>query len=264
MRPTVHHIPICPFCQRLEILLALKGASDRVSFEVVDITVPRSPRLLELTGGTTALPVMELEDGRALKESLVLLEYLEDRFPEPPVRRSDPYERAVEALLVTLEGRMVRAGYGLVMNQDEAARDGLVTAYLAVLAEIDAFLLRRATGDGPWLFDRFGWAETVFTPFFQRFAFVRYYEGVEPPDTPQYARLRAWWSACVAHPAAQQTSDEEVIKLYYDYAKGAGNGELLPGRQRSSFVLAPSWRERPMPPRDKYRSLASDQELGLI
>ena len=39
--PTMYHIPVCPFSQRLEILLALKGLEDRVGFHVVDITNPR-------------------------------------------------------------------------------------------------------------------------------------------------------------------------------------------------------------------------------
>ncbi len=98
MALTAYRIPICPFCQRLEILLELKGLQDAVAFETVDVTRARSPRLLALTDGSTALPVLELEDGRALRESLVLLDYLEARFPHPPVRRADPYERAVENL----------------------------------------------------------------------------------------------------------------------------------------------------------------------
>ena len=41
----VHHIPVCPFSQRLEILLALKGATDAVSFRVVDHhKAPANPR----------------------------------------------------------------------------------------------------------------------------------------------------------------------------------------------------------------------------
>ena len=56
---------------------------------------------------------------------------------------------------------------------------------------------------------------------------------------------------------------EEVIKLYYDYAKGVGNGELLAGRNLSSFVFEPDWKKRPWPPRDKYGYSASDKELGL-
>ena len=45
-RPVIYHIPVCPFSQRVEILLALKGLSDTVRFEAVDITRPRAPELL--------------------------------------------------------------------------------------------------------------------------------------------------------------------------------------------------------------------------
>ena len=73
-----------------------------------------------------------------------------------------------------------------------------------------------------------------------------------------------WIAACLAHPAAQQTTREEIVKLYYDYALGAGNGGLLPGRTRSSFVFEPDWRTRPWPPRDKYGPGVSDAALGLL
>ena len=262
--PTIYHIPICPFCQRLEILIELKGMSDAVAFEVVDITRPRSEHIIQLTDGSTALPVLELEDGRSLKESLVLMGYLEDRFSEPRVRREDPYERAVESLLVAMEGSFVASGYGLLLNQDESKRQGLVSAYLAQLAAIDEFLRTHSTGSGPWLFERFGWAEAVFAPFFQRFVFNHYYEGITLPDEPAYGRVREWRDACVAHPAAQQTSDEEIIKLYYDYSRGAGNGALVEGRSVSSFAFEPAWTDRPMPPRTKYQPGATDAELGLL
>ena len=66
----------------------------------------------------------------------------------------------------------------------------------------------------------------------------------------------------MAHPAAQQVSREEIVKLYYDYAIGVGNGALAPGRRRSSFVFEPHWSKRPWPPRDKWGRHASDEELG--
>jgi len=68
----------------------------------------------------------------------------------------------------------------------------------------------------------------------------------------------------MAHPAARQVSHDEIVKLYYDYAVGLGNGALPPGRERSSFVFEPDWRDRPMPPRDKYDRIATDSELGLV
>lgn len=263
MRPTVFHIPVCPFSQRVEILLALKGRSSDVAFEVVDITKPRDPALLAKADGKSALPLLETEDGGILRESLVILQYFEERFSEVPVRQADPYRRANENMLCTLEGEFVNAGYTFVMSQDRSKRDALEQRLLASYAEIDAFLVKRG-GAGPFLFERFGWAETVFTPIFRRFQFVEYYEGFELPREARFDRVRRWVEASLGHPAAQQVTREETVKLYYDYALGAGNGALVEGRMRSSFVFEPHWSKRPYPPRDKYGPHATDAELGLV
>ncbi len=254
----VHQIPVCPFSQRLRILLELKGAPAAVAFRVVDITRPRDPRLLELSRGSTALPIMETPQG-VLKESLVILGYLE-RSLGPPVARADPYERAVEEMLIALEGPFTAAGYRLVMNQDPERREALHAAALSEFAKLDAFLGWR-NPEGVWLFDEFGMAEAVFAPLFVRFQFLDYYEGFALPDA--LGRVRRWHDACLAHPAAQQTSREEVVKAYYDYARGAGNGALPPGRSRSSFAFEPHWSARPWPPADKYGPGADDAALGL-
>jgi glutathione S-transferase len=260
MLPIVHHIPVCPFSQRLEILLALKDRRDAVEFRVVDITKPRNPELLKLTRGTTALPVMETGRG-VLKESLVILRYLDETIA-PPVTRADAYERAVENMLIALEGPFVAAGYRLVLNQDLARRERLHADMHAQYAKLDDFL-RWQNPDGVFLFKRFGLAECVFTSMFVRWQFLDYYEDFDLPGEP-FARVRRWRDACLAHPAAQQVSREEIVKSYYDYAKGKGNGALPEGRRVSSFVFEPHWRTRPWPPRDKYGQSASDQELGLL
>jgi glutathione S-transferase len=261
-RPTVYHIPVCPFSQRLEILLTRKGRRGEVDFNVVDITLPRPEWLIAKSRGTTALPMIENAQGKIIKESLVILEYLEDLYPEPAVAQRDPYRRAVENMLVRLEGDFATQGYTFVMNQSLERRDAFRESMLKQYARIDAFLTEHAPA-GTFLFEDFGWAETVFTPLFMRFWFLEYYEDFELPVDARYARVRAWRDACMAHPAAQQVTKEQIVKLYYDYAKGAGNGALLPGRQRSSFVFEPSWSARPWPPKDKYGRSATDEELGL-
>lgn len=40
------------------------------------------------------IPALEDEQGRSLADSTVIAEYLEDRFPEPPLFPRDPYDRA--------------------------------------------------------------------------------------------------------------------------------------------------------------------------
>lgn len=258
------HIPICPFSQRVEILLALKGMEDALDYHVVDITVPRPAWLLEKTRGTTAMPILELEGGEVIKESLVIARYVEERFPTPAVAREDPYERAVENMLIAAAAELTAPGYALLMNQERARRAELRARLLARYAELSAFLERYARGRGPFLFERYGLAEVVYTPFFQRFYALEHYEGFELPDAPEYRRARDWVDACRAQPQAQQVTREQVIKLYYDYARGAGNGALAPGRARSSFAFAPDWRARPWPPREKYAGALSDAELGLV
>jgi glutathione S-transferase len=259
----VHHIPVCPFSQRLKILHAHKGLPGEVEFHVVDITRPRDERLLKLTRGTTPLPIVEFADGRVLKESMVILQYFEDIYPQRHVAQQDPWRRAVENMLTRMEGDFVAHGYRFVLNQDPARRDAMREKMLRLYAQLNDFLVEHSP-NGTFLFEEFGWAEAVYTPMFMRFWFLGYYEEFELPPGDAYARVRKWRDACLAHPSAQQVSREEIMKLYYDYAKGVGNGALLPGRQKSSFVFEPDWPARPWPPRDKYGYSASDEELGLL
>lgn len=261
-RPIVYHIPVCPFSQRLEIMLALKGMSFAVEFRVVDITKPRDPELLRKTRGTTALPVLETAEGGILKESLVILRYLDETIGAP-LRRTGAYEHAVESMLIAKEGPFTMAGYIWVMSQDHAAQANHRDKMLGLYRDLDDFLLAH-NQSGTFLFDTFGLAEAVFTPMFMRFWFLEYYEGFTLPEDAEFARVKRWHDACVAHPAAQQVCHEEIIKLYYDYALGAGNGALLPGRTVSSFAFQPQWQDRPMPPCDKYQIKANDAELGLV
>jgi len=255
---TVYHIPGCPFSERIEIMLVLKGLKMR-DVEI-DISKPRPDWLLQKSGGTTALPLLDIENGETLKESMVIVRYLEDRYPEPTVADPDPYRHAVEGMLATLDGPFSGAGYRMILNRDPAKRDELRAEVDGQFARVDAFLKRYATGRD-FLFDRFGWAEVSFTPMFKRLWFLEYYEGYEVPA--HLDRVLRWREACVSHPAAQYRSREELIKLYYDYAQGAGNGKIPAGRKVSSFSPEHPWRDRPMPPRDKWGHAATDTELGL-
>ena len=259
----MYHIPVCPFSQRVEILLSLKGLSDEVSFNTVDITKPRPDFLLELTKGTTAMPVIDVPGKTAIKESMVILRMIEEMFPEPPIARTDPHEHALESLLVEKAGAFTGAGYMMVMNQDADKRDNFRDRMLGHYRDMNDILVNYAPGH-TFFFDRFGWSEVIFTPMFMRFWFLEYYEDFELPEGKDYDRVRRWREACLAEPHAQQVTPEQISKLYYDYARGAGNGALPEGRSVSTFTFKPHWTNRPMPPKDKYGPGATDEVLGLV
>jgi glutathione S-transferase len=258
----MYHIPGCPFSERVEILLGLKGLAHKLAHHDIDISKPRPDWLLKKTRGTTALPALELENGETLKESMVIVRYFDERFPEPRIARADPYEHALEQMLVATDGAFTGAGYRMILNRDPEAREGLKAEVDAQYARLDAFL-RDYAPDTTYLFDSFGWAEVAFAPMFKRLWFLEYYEAYEVPQ--HLTRVLAWREACVSHPVvAAIHSHEELMTLYYDYAQGGGNGRIPEGRKVSSFTLDPAWNARPLPPRDKWGRPATDAELGLV
>ncbi len=85
----------CPYCARVRIALHEKGLD--VETTEVDLT-DRPQWLLDLNPPNGRVPV--LDDGFTLPESEVIMGYLEDRYPEPPLLPADPAERAHARLLV--------------------------------------------------------------------------------------------------------------------------------------------------------------------
>jgi glutathione S-transferase len=255
----LYHFPGCPYSERVEILLHLKGLAGAVEDVELDLSQPRPDWLLRKTGGSTALPVLDC-GSHVLKESGIILRYLDAQLPGRRVCHPDPLQHAIEEMFGLMGSDYAKAGYALLRNRDPEARDGLRRAFDAQYVKLEAFL-RQYGGAGPFLFEEFGWAEVLLTPLLKRLECVVYYEDYRIPEA--LARLRAWHAACLGHPAAQGRSLEEILKLYYDYSRGAGSGALVPGRSLSSFTLDPHWSKRPVPPRDKWGAGATDRELGL-
>jgi len=85
----------CPYCARVRIALAEKG----LGYETLEVDLTDRPQwLLELNPPHGRVPV--LDDGFTLPESEVIMEYLEDRHPEPRLLPADPVARARARLLV--------------------------------------------------------------------------------------------------------------------------------------------------------------------
>ena len=77
--------PRCPYCARVRIALAEKG----IAHEAVVIDLEDRPAWVYELNPTGRVPVLE-SDGWALPESAVINEFLEERYPEPPLLPPTP------------------------------------------------------------------------------------------------------------------------------------------------------------------------------
>jgi glutathione S-transferase len=84
----------CPYCARVRLALGEKG----IAYETVEIDLGDRPAWLYELNASGKVPV--LDDGFPLPESAVVMEYLEERYPEPPLLPADPDGRARARLAV--------------------------------------------------------------------------------------------------------------------------------------------------------------------
>ncbi len=89
----LYHFPVAPNPSRVRVFANEKDLP--VEQVVVSLAEGehKSPEHLA-RNPRAALPVLELDDGSYLTESLPIMEYLEECFPEPPMFGGTPIERA--------------------------------------------------------------------------------------------------------------------------------------------------------------------------
>ena len=151
---TLYDAARCPFCARVRIVLAEKG----LSYETVEIDLTDRPAWLYDLNPLGKVPVLD-EDGWILPESAVIAEYLDERYPEPPLWPEDPGERAAGRLLVFRFDDLSQPYYAL-RRGEEAARQ----RFEEELAALDSVL-----AGTPWLSGRaFGLADVAFLPWLLR------------------------------------------------------------------------------------------------
>jgi glutathione S-transferase len=114
----------CPYCARVRIALAEKA----LEYETVEIDLSDRPAWVYDLNVTGRVPILD-DDGFVLPESEVIMAYLDERFPDPPLLPADPRERAEARLLVHRFDRSLGADYYAFRRGDAnelAARlDGL-------------------------------------------------------------------------------------------------------------------------------------------
>ena len=185
---TVYDAARCPYCARARIALAEKG----VEHEVMEIDLADRPAWIFEKNPTGRVPVLE-EDAWILPESSVILEYLEERYPEPPLLPPDPADRALARVWIFRHDEFVGPYYALRRGEDGAAE-----RFDEQLAKLDDALSRQE-----WLTGReYGLADIAYVPWVLR---ARDMLGVTLPE-----RIADWLADLERRPSV--AAEVEIVR----------------------------------------------------
>jgi len=184
---TVYDAARCPYCARARIALAEKD----IEFESFEIDLGDRPQWIYAKNPTGRVPVIE-EDAWILPESSVIMEYLEERYPEPPLLPPDPADRALARVWIFRHDDFTKPYYALRRGEDGAAE-----LFDEQLAKLDAALERQ-----PWLTGaEYGLADIAYVPWVLR---ARDMLGVSLDEFPA---VRSWLDRLEERPAIAREVD---------------------------------------------------------
>jgi len=195
----LYYFPVAPNPTKVLIYLREKG----IDIELVLVNLRegehRDPAHLA-RNPKGALPVLELDCGEFLTESLPIIEYLEELYPEPVMVGPDPltrarirdYERQVEVGILNPIARFVHATnspLGLPSRPEVAAAEW--ERLLPVLARVDARIGNSpfAAGEAPSIVDC------------TLFAGLQFGEMFDVSLLHDYANMRRWRDAFGQRPS---------------------------------------------------------------
>lgn len=192
----VYRVPFSTNVERVALAAGHKG----VTVEWIDVDPDdRSP--VEEISGQPLVPVLVTDDGDVLDDSPRILDWLEERFPEPPLYPADPSE--VRLFVRWFNEVWKRPPNLIAEGPDEATVDLLGLQMRAVIPFFERLLENRE-----YLFGEFGMADVVAFPFLKYPVF-----GLPAGDEDLFHRilvdhqpldpsspLRSWAVRVDAHP----------------------------------------------------------------
>ena len=184
---TLYDAARCPYCARVRIVLAEKD----VEYESIEIDLTDRPAWIYEKNSTGRVPVLE-EDGWVLPESAVIMEFLEDRYPEPAFLAADAADRALARLWIFRHDEFTKPYYAL-----RSGEDGAAARFDAELGKLEAALTQRAWLGG----SEYGLADIAYVPWVLR---ARDMLGVSLEEFPAVA---AWLERLVQRPSIAIEAD---------------------------------------------------------
>lgn len=195
---------LCPFAHRVRLTLAEKG----LPAEKVEVDLKDKPEHFKAISPYGRVPLL-LHGEFPVWESAVIMDYLDEAFPAPPLMPAAPSNRAQARLWIDFaDSRLFAATHRLIFERDDAQRALLIEQMRGDVGVLDRTLQSR-NGREPYLMgSQFTLADIALYPWFEQVATLQKLSAFRMPAGCRH--VHEWSEAVAARPAVKQcfqTSD---------------------------------------------------------
>jgi len=202
---TLYEHPLSPYAQKVKIALLEKG----VKFDLQMPNLLGGDEEFARVSPRREVPAL-VDDGNTIFDSTIILEYIEDRWPKPPLLPAEPAARArvrmIEEMCDTYYEAINWAAFEVQIfkRATGALAEQLLACGAKQRAGANAWL-ERQLGDQPWFNGKqFGWGDLSVVPVVASSAAI---------GDPASGRLGAWLARASERPSVKETLDEALAVM---------------------------------------------------
>jgi len=218
--------PLSPYARKVKIVLEHKGVPYRPEF-VNPSAAADDPTLRDFLAASPRREVpclVDEDDGTAVFDSTVMLEYIEEKWPTPPSLPASPSERARVRMLEELCDTQLEAiNWGLMEvrffhRAEGEEAESLLSAAREQLGRAWARLDRELEGR-PWMNGAsFGRGDAAVYPHITGSAFF----GI--PLDAKHERVAEWAARCAEQPAVRADAEQLGAWMRDNFGGSGGSG----------------------------------------
>ncbi|MFI8617255.1 glutathione S-transferase family protein [Acidovorax sp. NPDC077693] len=208
--------PLCPFVQRVAIVLHEKG----IAFERVNVDLHDKPSWFLAISPTGKVPLLKVlhANGResVLFESVAICEYAEDVQPSPALHPQDALLRAQHRAWIEFASATLTDAWGFLNASDPETAGAKATAFRKKLERFEADM-----SDGPYFAgEGFSMVDAAMAPVFRYFDML----GFEPrhPVFDGLKRVANWRLALARRPSSQGAVGKDYASLFRQHLQERG------------------------------------------
>ncbi|XP_021942861.1 pyrimidodiazepine synthase-like isoform X2 [Zootermopsis nevadensis] len=154
----LYSMRFCPYAQRAHLVLDAK----KIPHDVVNIKLSDKPDWYFERNPLGKVPAIEMESGDCIYESLIIADYLDEKYPQRLLHPKDPIQKAKDRILVEHFSKIPTNVYKLFHGSDIDPLDDILTDLDLFEKELTLRATRFFGGDVPGMLDYVIW------PWFER------------------------------------------------------------------------------------------------